>query len=449
MAALKILSKRAAVVLVFIFLFLFGLTVLIFNYLKNGSVWVLYPTNQHLYTNGQLKVGTVVDRNSMILARTVNGVRKYNTDQTIRTAVMQTVGDSNGDVATGAQVVFGKQLSSWNLINGAYHFGSGQSEIHLTINASLCATAYNALNGRKGAVCVYNYKTGEILCMASSPSFDPENPPDVKADPDQYEGVYINRVLSGTNTPGSIFKLVTAAAAIDNIANVSDRKFYCGSVLKIDGGEVTCPRAHGNVSLKQALSDSCNVTFAQIATELGASTLQKYAELAGFNSNLGVNGIKTAVGKVNALSAKGADLGWAGVGQYTDTANPLNFMAYVGAIANGGVRVTPKLLVDSSSGSKQILSQSTANLLKDMMRYDVQNNYGDGNYPGLKLCAKSGTAQLAKGEQPNAWFVGFLDRTDCPLAFAVVIENGGAGSTVAGPVANKVLQAAVQSMSKQ
>lgn len=443
---MKILSRRAAVLLVFICLFLFGVTVFLFNYLKNGSTWALYPTNQHLYTNGQLMTGSVIDRNGMTLAQTVDGVRKYNADQTIRTAVMQTVGDSNGDVATGAQVVFGKELSSWNLLNGAYHFNSGGSEIKLTIDANLCATAYSALNGRKGAVAVYNYQTGEILCMASSPSFDPENPPNVKSNPDKYEGVYLNRVLSGTYTPGSVFKLVTVAAAIDNLPGVTSRIFHCDGSVDIGGGKVTCPEAHGTVNLNQALADSCNVTFATLASEMGANTLQKYANLAGFNSSLTVNGIKTAVGRVDAPSAKGADIGWAGIGQYTDTANPLNFMAYVGAIANNGVRVTPKLLLGSGSESKQILSQSTANAIKDMMRYDTVNNYGDRNYPGLNLCAKSGTAQLAKGEQPNAWFAGFVDRTDCPLAFVVVIENGGAGSSVAGPVANKVLQAAVSGM---
>lgn len=445
---MKILSRRALVLLGFICLFILGMIVFVFSYLKNGQTWALYPANQHLYTGGQPISGTIVDRNHLILSQTVKGKKTYNSDPAIRTAVMQTVGDSGGNVATGAQVVFAKQMSSWNLLNGAYRFNSTPGEVTLTIDAKVCSAAYKALNGRKGAVCVYNYKTGEILCMASSPSYDPQNPPDVKADPNKYQGVYMNRVLSGTYTPGSVFKLVTAAAAIDTIPNVSKRTFHCTRVFRTGGGEVTCPVAHGYVSFKQALSDSCNVTFAQLATEVGANTLQKYAQIAGFNSGLEVDGIKTAAGKVNAPAAKGADLGWAGIGQYTDTANPLNFMAYVGAIANSGVRVTPKLLVDSKISSKQILSPNTANTIKDMMRYDTLNNYGDGNYPGLKLCAKSGTAQLAKGELPNAWFAGFMDRTDCPLAFVVVIENGGAGSTVAGPVANKVLQAAVQSMGK-
>lgn len=443
---MKILSRRAAVLLVFILAFGCGVVLLLGNYLVNAPRWVQYPTNKHLFVNGQPKMGTVFDRNGAVLAQTVNGVRKYNDDPTVRTAVMQTVGDSNGDISTGVQVVFAKQLSGWNLLNGVYQYGQDVSDITLTLDANVCAAAYKALNGRNGTVGVYNYKTGEILCMVSTPSFDPQSPPDVKADPEKYNGVFVNRLLSSTFTPGSVFKLVTAAAAIDNVPNVGQTTFHCTGEADFAGGKVTCPTAHGYVSFKQALSDSCNVTFSQLAVKVGSSTLQKYAELAGFNKSLSVNGIPTAAGKADIAGAKGANLGWAGIGQYTDTANPLSFMAYVGAIANGGTRVDPVLLKGSTPATEPILSQNTAGAVRDMMRYDVLNNYGDGNYPGLKLCAKSGTAQLAKGQQPNAWFAGFMDRADCPLAFVVVIENGGAGSSQAGPVANKVLQAAVKSV---
>lgn len=443
---MKVLSKRAAVLLFFLIAFVCGTFIFIGTYVKSASTWVQYPANKHLYTNGQPNVGTIYDRNDEVLAQTVGGVRKYNSDKTVRTATMQDVGDSNGDVATGAQVAFAKQLSGWNLLNGAYRFDTGGNDIKLTLDANLCAVAYKALDGRKGTVGVYNYKTGEILCMVSFPSFDPENPPDIKSDPTKYTGVYMNRLLSSTYTPGSVFKLVTAAAAIDNIPDINQRIFDCTGVLNVDGGKVTCPEVHGKVNFVQALADSCNVTFGQITLELGASTLQKYAEKAGFNSSLYVNGIKTAEGKVNVTNADKLNLAWAGIGQYTDTANPLTYMAYVGAIANGGVRVTPRLLENSTSTEAQILSANTAKTLGAMMRNDVLSNYGDSNFKGLELCAKTGTAQLSKGEQPDSWFVGYMDRADCPLAFVVVVENGGSGITAASPVAGKVLQAAASSI---
>jgi peptidoglycan glycosyltransferase len=442
---MKVISRRAAVMLVFIALFVCGFCILIGSYFVNAQTWVQYPTNRHLYTEGQPKAGTIYDRNGVILARTVNSKRVYNSDEETRTALMQAIGDSKGDVSTGAQVAFAKNLTGWNLLNGAYN--SQGKDISLTLDANLCKVAYEALDGRKGTVGVYNYKTGEIICMASSPSFDPENPPDIKSNPEQYKGVYLNRLFSATYTPGSIFKLVTSAAAIDNIPDIDQETFNCTGTLTIGGGKVTCPEVHGKVNFEQALADSCNIAFGQIAQKLGASTLQKYAEKAGFNSSLSVDGIHLAVGKVNLKSASAYNLAWASVGQHTDTANPATYIAYVGAIANDGVSVTPRLLKNSSSATTNILSAGTAEKLKKMMRNDVVSNYGDGNFEGLKLCAKTGTAELS-GEQPDSWFVGFMDRSDCPLAFAVVVENGGWGISTAGPIANEVLQAAAKTLVK-
>jgi Cell division protein FtsI/penicillin-binding protein 2 len=210
------------------------------------------------------------------------------------------------------------------------------------------------------------------------------------------------------------------------------------------------------VDFQEALAQSCNIAFGEIALELGGATLQKYADKAGFNSRLEVDGIKTAVGKVSVADAQGGDLAWAGIGQYSDTANPLNYMAYVGAIANEGVRVTPRLIKNESIKSvlfgdpvqkKRILSAETADQLGEMMRNDVKKVYGENNFKGLELSAKSGTAEVGKDKKPHSWFVGFLNREDCPLAFVVVVENSGSGSKVAGSVAAKVLKTAVDRMS--
>lgn len=460
---LKVLTKRTWMVLVLSLLIILGLLFFTVKYTKNASKWVQHSTNRHLYSNGQfLAAGTIYDRNEEILYETVDGSRKYHEDKTVRKAVMHAVGDSNGNVVTGAQVAFREKLSGWNLLNGAYRFnkkpGNFRSDLTLTLDADLCSVAYKALNGRKGTVGVYNYKTGEILCMVSSPTFDPENQPDIEANSKKYEGVYINRLLSATYTPGSVFKLVTAAAAIDNLENLNSKTYHCKGEKKIRGETVTCLSKHGDISFEKALAESCNVAFAEISLALGGDTLQKYAEKVGFNSSLKVDNINTAVGKVNVADAQGGDLAWAGIGQYSNTANPLNFMAYVGSIANDGVRVSPRilkkndivsLLPTSIKGEKDILSVETAYKLKTMMRNNVIEVYGEKNYEGLELCAKSGTAEVGGDNKPHAWFVGFMDREDYPLAFVVVIENGGSGSKVAGPVAKKVLQYAVSNLAEE
>ncbi len=456
---MKLLSRRAAVVLVISLLLVFGLFAFTVKYVKDASTWVMHPTNSHLYKNGQLLLpGKVYDRFGEVLLQTVSGNKKFHTDKTVRMALMHATGDANGNVVTGAQVAFGDLLSGWDFLNGTYRFskrsGTSSGDLKLTLDANLSITAYKAMNGRKGTVGVYNYKTGEILCMVSLPTFDPETPPNVEKNPEKYEGVYLNRFFSATYTPGSVFKLVTSAAAIDKLKNIDKAVYHCDGKVIIGGELVTCPTAHGDVTFEKALAESCNVAFAHITVELGANTLQEYADIAGFNSSLEVNGIKTAVGKVNVTGAEGGKLAWAGIGQDNDLANPLNFMTYMGAIANGGVRTTPRIISEkgmfsSLGGNKRILSEDTAKKLGEMMRNNVKSSYGENNYAGLELCAKSGTAEVGEGKKPHSWFAGYLDREDCPLAFVVVIENGGSGSKVAAPVAAKVLQAAVKSMTKE
>lgn len=456
---MKLLTRRAFGLLILTLLLVIGLLVFTVKYAVGASDWAQHPTNKHLYYEGRLKIaGKIYDRDGEILLQTKDGVQKYNENKTVRRALMHSVGDSYGNIVTSMQVAYSDMLSGWDPVNGAYRFNhkksSSGSDMTLTLDAELCAAAYNAMNGRKGTVGVYNYKTGEILCMVSLPSFDPENRPDVEANPEKYEGVYINRLLSAAYTPGSVFKLVTAAAAIDQLENIDTLVYRCEGKQLINGTEVTCPNVHGNVTLKEALAQSCNIYFAEISLKLGGTTLQKYAENAGFNSSLKVDGIKTAVGKVDVADAEGGDLAWAGIGQYSDTANPLTLMAYAGAIANDGVRVTPKLVKDRGILSflpggiqdDRILSKETAGKLGAMMRNNVTEVYGEKNFKGLELCAKSGTAEVGGDRKPHSWFVGYLDREDCPLAFVVVVENGGSGSKVAGSVAGKVLRTAVERM---
>jgi peptidoglycan glycosyltransferase len=452
---MKILTKRAFGLLLLALILLLGLSVFTFRYVKDARAWAQYPTNKHLFQNGQLlTTGEIQDRNGEVLYRAEQGVQSYHSSDTVRKALMHTTGDSYGNVATSVQVAFGDRLSGWGPVNGAYRFNdkSFGTDVTLTLDAELCAEAFQALKGRNGAVGVYNYKTGEILCMVSSPSLDPEHHPDVAANPEKYDGVYINRLISAAYTPGSIFKLVTAAAAIDKMPDYDSKVFHCEGEKLIDGDKVTCPSPHGEVTLKQALAVSCNIAFAEISLELGGQTIQSYAEKAGFNANLEVDGIKAARGKISTADAKGGDLAWAGIGQYNDTANPLTFMAYMGSIANQGVRVNPwfidqnssllKLLPDFGVKKKRILTRETAETLKTLMRNNVTEEYGEKNYKELELCAKSGTAEVGGDKAPHAWFAGFMNREDCPLAFVVIVENGGSGSKVAGAVAAKVLKAA-------
>lgn len=450
---MKKIEKRAVFCLLLAGVLLAGLGLFTVKFFAQGSQWASFPSNRHLYVDGKLQKGRILDRNGVVLVQTVDGQRTYNESKSIRRATLHAVGDGEGRIGTGAQSRFAGKLSGYNPITGAY--GGGGRDLSLTLDADVCAAAYKALDGRKGTVGVYNYKTGEILCMVSTPTFDPQNPPEIADDDPNYEGVFVNRLLGATFIPGSIFKTVTTAAAIDKIPDLQSRTFHCDGVVEVGGATITCPQAHGDLTIGQALTVSCNCIYGQLTAELGAKTMNEYVEKLGLAGSISVNGIQTSKGSFALDDADKGGLAWGGIGQGKDLVNPCAMMVYMGAVANGGEAALPQeiLKVQTAGGLQtsryhkkngaRMLSAATANTLADMMRDNVVDNYGEGDLAGYEMCAKSGTAELGGDETPHAWFTGFLRSEEQPLAFIVLVENGGSGSKVAGGVAKKVLSAAV------
>jgi len=296
---------------------------------------------------------------------------------------------------------------------------------------------------------VMNYITGDVLCMVSNPSFDPLNPPKNIDDDPKYDGVYLNRAISVAYTPGSTYKLLTAAAAIEKISDIYDREFECEGTLQTGHGSITCSRKHGKLDFQRALTVSCNCVFGELALELGAKTLASYAKKYGLSERTTVGGIVTARGNFSEAGPDTADLAWSGIGQYDDTVCPAAMLRYVGAIANGGRAVKMNLLLNNGvfkrlfNGSAGIMRRDTADKLGAMMDYTVHQSNVAGNFPGLELHAKTGTAEVGGGKSPHAWFTGYITNEGYPLAFVVVVENGGGGYAVASPIANRVLQKAI------
>ncbi len=442
--------------------FLVGLGLFLFRLFTQGEQWATNPVNDHLSTVGSL-AGTITDRNGVVLAETVDGERHYNDNETVRRATLHTVGDNTRFISTSVQNLFRSQLAGYNPLTGiSLLAASGKgNDIHLTLDSSLCAAALEGLNGKKGAVAIYNYKTGEILCMVSSPTYDPANRPDIEADESgQYEGVYLNNVLSSSYTPGSTFKIITCAAAVDNIPDIYQRTFTCNGSVVINGQTITCMANHGNINFEDGMSKSCNVVFAELAVELGKDKMTEAANKMGFNKSFEIEGIPTAKSVYDVTQANDGDLGWSGVGQYTNLENPAHMMMLMGAIANGGRttvpyfidRITSPISLPSHVGhgktGEELLSSGAASSLQQLMRYTVQNNYGDDLFPGLTVCAKTGTGEVGEGKEPNGWMVGFSTDADCPLAFAIVVEEGGFGISSAGRIASKLLPMAAEQIRK-
>lgn len=447
------IEKRAVLCLIIALALIAGLGLFCFRFVTNASDWAAYPYNRHMYSNsGQLLSGTILDRDGDVLTEVKDGERVYYPDATVRRATVHAVGDGSGYIGTGALTAFADRLSGYNLITGGYSpLGSGRN-LTLTLDAYLNVTAYNAMDGRQGTVGVYNYKTGDILCMVSTPSFDPENPP---AASEAQDGIYLNRFLSSAQVPGSIFKTVTLTAALENLPDLKDRTFTCTGETTVGGTVITCPKPHGKMDIASAFANSCNGVFGALAAELGGDTMTKYVEQAGLTRRMSVDGIMTAAGHYDVSEADKGQIGWSGVGQYTDTVNPCNMMTYMGAIANGGTAAVPRLILDITTPSgiptswqrteetDTLVQASTASQVKEMIKNNVVQTYGTDRFRGLDIGAKSGTGEVGGDKRPNAWFAGFLDDPEHPYAFIVLVENGGGGASVAGEIAATVLQACV------
>ena len=246
---MKKIERRAFVCLALALLLAAGLGVFLVKYFADGGSWASSAFNRHLYnSSGELASGTVLDRDGDVLSEVVDGRRTYYDSATVRKATLHAVGDLQGNIGTGALNAFADKLTGYSLLNGAFGAQQG-SDLYLTIDARYNYTAYEALGGKSGTVAVYNYETGEILCMVSAPSYDPLNVPEDITTNDRYEGAYLNRFLSSTFTPGSVYKTVTLAAALEEIPDQVFSQGVLGEGVGIEPtGSVVLAPADGEVS---------------------------------------------------------------------------------------------------------------------------------------------------------------------------------------------------------
>jgi len=344
--------------------------------------------------------------------------------------------------------------------------------ISLTINAKAQRAAYLGLAGRKGAVVAVNPTTGAILALVSSPSYDPNllsshdttairnNYKRLSTDPNQ---PMLNRALRETYTPGSTFKLVTAAAALENGLR-PDSKVYNGASLNLPQTTSNLPNENGRpctsasaATLTDALANSCNASFGKVGLDLGAAKLAEQARKFGFGKAFTVpmrSAVSDFPGNLNPpQTAQSA------VGQFSVRASPLQMAMVAAAIANHGELMSPYLVqeirapdlsplnVTKPQSLGQAMSAQSAQLLTDMMVNVVDHGTGtNGQIPGVKVAGKTGTAQQGGGRRPHAWFVSFAPATNPRVAVAVIIENGGnaseiSGNQLAAPIAQRVMRA--------
>lgn len=445
-------TRRTYIIIFLIIAFFAGLGIMLYSFISDGDTWVANRANALIYKGGELTVaGTIYDSDGEVLVSTEGGKRKYNSNYNKRLSTLHVVGDSAGYIATGVQTLYRSNLIGYNFVDGIYGTLSSDEgvDIKLTIDADVCAEAYSAMNGNKGTVIVYNYETGEVICMVSAPTYDPQNKPkDIDTNTTgKYNGIYMNRAISGVFTPGSTFKVVTAICAIENIPDLYTRKFKCTGKKTFGKGDVICNGVHGTLDFERALNVSCNSVFSELANEVGKDKLTETVRALGFGKNVTISKAKTVRSTFDVSDSTKLDLGWAGIGQYTTLVNPSQMLMFMGAIANGGTAMTPYIVEESSeivdvkskTNTNIKLSQETADKVKKLLRSNVKNYYSDNKFPGLEMCGKTGSAEVSNGKS-HAWFVGFSNKKGFPYAIVVCLENGGLGYTHAIPVANRVMQ---------
>ncbi|OLZ65952.1 penicillin-binding protein [Streptomyces sp. IMTB 2501] len=357
---------------------------------------------------------------------------------------------------------------------------SGPGNVLTTIDPDVQKAAYRALGDKKGAAVAIDPKTGKLLAVVSTPSYDPSSLTDANTAGSAWKQLnanedkpLTNRALRQPLPPGSTFKLVVAAAALENglYKNVADPTdspdpyIMPGTTRPLANENKSAPCK--NAPIRTALRYSCNNVFGHMAVQLGQDKVKAMAEKFGFNNDQQDVPVR-AYASVYPSGMDKAQTALSGIGQFDVTATPLQMAMVSAAIANGGKLVSPHMVsqitdsggdvlqnYDDSTGSKEILSSSTAEQLQSAMETVVKDGTGtNALIDGATVGGKTGTAQHGENNSktPYAWFTSFAksDSNGKEVAVAVMVEQSDAarsevsGNGLAAPVAKAMMQAALK-----
>ena len=432
-----------------------------------GGRWFANPYNSRITNQKQtVLAGTLYDALGNVLAYSdSDGIRHYSSDRSMRLATSHVVGDNGSKVASGAETFFAQYLLGFNssaldrMMSAITGERARGDDVHLTISAELSAyIAEQFPSGYAGAVAMINYQTGDTLALVSLPNFDPL---DVSAAfEDESAGALVNRATQGLYTPGSTFKIVTLASALENLPGAAGRVFNCTGTLPVDRTTVTEAggNAHGRQTLVQAFSNSCNNAFASLALELGYAQMGETANNFRMNDNFLFRDMVVYNSSYPTDNGNDDDLAWSGVGQGRVLVTPLHLALIAGSVANDGVMMEPRLLssVISPSGMSRPLAgarayartmqSETAQAIKSYMISTVASGTARrASVSGVTVGGKTGSAEVSddKSVETHALFVGFIEDAEYPYAICFVVEHGGSGGAVAAPLASKIFRRAI------
>jgi penicillin-binding protein A len=430
---------------------------------------------RHLLDQLRVRRGTIRAADGTALARSVPaGDRTYNRVYPEGSLFAQVIGyfkPGAGIPPAGLEASRDSELSGQrnefssllDQLQGKQRIGNN---VITTLDFKAQRLAQSLLAGRHGSVVALDPRTGAIKVMAVVPSFDPNFNPRSAPKVRPKNGA---TQLTDFSPPGSTFKVVTAAAALDSgrytpssLIDGKSPRIVSGTPLANDNNE-----SFGEVTLTKALTLSINTVFAQVAEHVGRSTMKQYMERFGFDkkipldypsSQIDASGEISRSGRVLPATDNHVDLGRMGIGQDKLQATSLQMAMVAAAVANGGKLMKPHLtdrVIDHDgrtvktidpSVMSDVMNPTTAAELTQMMRNVVEEGTGATvNLPGLQIAGKTGTAQIGNpgSNLTRPWFIAFAPASHPKIAIAVTVarSQGGFGATVAAPIARQVLQA--------
>ena len=435
------------------------------------------PSNNHTITKARyIKRGSIITADGLTLAESIQHedgtyVRSYPNGNLAAHAVgyySQQYGSSGVEASQDKTLTGSKDYSSWqNALNSLAGITEPGNSVQLTIDSRIQVAAEQALAGRTGAIVVLDPRTGAVLAWASSPTYDNTNIQATIEAANASGGSdtsMFDRATQALYAPGSTFKTVTLAAALENGTASLDSTFDSPGRMEIGGADVVSvnEQAHGTITLDRAFAVSSNTVFGQVAEQLGAERMVTVAQAFGYGQDLGTD-FTTAVSIMpDPADMSVWELAWAGAGQPVGqghTPGPqttvMQNAVVAAAIANNGIAMNPhvvgQILAPDGTVIKttrerslgQAVSSGTAAQVKEAMLDVVQSGSGvAANIAGVKVAGKTGTAET-NSTTPNSTFIGFAPYDTPTLAISLVLEQTSENETTAAAVAGQVLRAAL------
>ena len=409
--------------------------------------------------NPSVTRGDILDANGKELAYTdENGKRVYPAGAAAAHVVGYDNAGSAGFYGSEAKYNFQMENASDEIVQRISHIFSGGTikadNIVLTIDSDLQAYIYKQLKGYKAGAVVLEPTTGKVLAIVSVPSFDPNTlAEDFSSLSKDKDSPLLDRAAQGNYPPGSVFKIITAAAAMEYLPDYDNFSYTCTGSDNVGGKLIRCfdSTAHGKVNLEKAFALSCNTFFANIGLQVGADNLRSLADQFYYNSALPFP-LEYSVSSFPLDKTSGdSELVDTAIGQGKIMTSPLQMALVTAAVANDGIMMTPYVLdhivtntdktVDKTMPemAKKVLSPEMSAALKDMMTGVTE--YGTGKnaaVANVKIAAKTGSAQTPTGDD-HGWYTAFFPADNPQYVLCLVIENIG-GSARVLPIAKNIIE---------